>query len=280
MLEQLQVGAYQQLYSVAAAKVAADTRVVAQTAAEIGQDERQIDGASHRLRKQAITSYMEGGAGLSGSAVAFFANGVESAQAANEYTSVAVGNIETVLDQLRAAQRTLQAHEATFERQQALDESDASQEAADLRQADDTSQQMESVQAEVIGQLAVAVADQGDALAASARRAVAAAQRGAGKAPPTGATSASSGSDPALNPFLQCVVQAESGGNYAAVSPDGSYMGAFQFSQPTWNIAARAAGRPDLVGVHPEFRLQGRTGHRGGGALCPRRPTAVARRPL
>jgi len=28
-------------------------------------------------------------------------------------------------------------------------------------------------------------------------------------------------------------------------------MGAFQFSQPTWNYAAQAANRPDLVGVPP-----------------------------
>jgi len=30
------------------------------------------------------------------------------------------------------------------------------------------------------------------------------------------------------------------------------YMGAFQFSQATWNMAATAAGRPDLVGVAPD----------------------------
>jgi len=35
------------------------------------------------------------------------------------------------------------------------------------------------------------------------------------------------------------------------VSPNGLYMGAFQFSQPTWNYAARGAGRPDLVGIPP-----------------------------
>ena len=57
--------------------------------------------------------------------------------------------------------------------------------------------------------------------------------------------------DPALNPFLACVVQAESGGNYGIVSPNGLYMGAFQFSQPTWNSAAAAAGLGLLVGVHP-----------------------------
>ena len=51
--------------------------------------------------------------------------------------------------------------------------------------------------------------------------------------------------------FLQCVLQVESGGNYAAVSPDGLYMGGFQFSQPTWNEAAQLAGMPQLVGVPP-----------------------------
>ena len=58
-------------------------------------------------------------------------------------------------------------------------------------------------------------------------------------------------SDPALNGFLSCVVQAESGGNYGIVSPNGLYMGAFQFSQPTWNSAAQAAGLGLLVGVPP-----------------------------
>jgi len=57
--------------------------------------------------------------------------------------------------------------------------------------------------------------------------------------------------DPALNPFLQCVVQAESGGDYGAVSPNGLYMGAFQFSQPTWDTAAQDAGLGFLVGVPP-----------------------------
>jgi hypothetical protein len=47
------------------------------------------------------------------------------------------------------------------------------------------------------------------------------------------------------------VVQAESGGNYQAVSPDGLYRGAFQFSQGTWNVAAQLAGLPQLVGVPP-----------------------------
>jgi hypothetical protein len=69
-------------------------------------------------------------------------------------------------------------------------------------------------------------------------------------------SSSSDVTDPALNPFLTCVVQAESSGNYGAVSPDGQYMGAFQFSQSTWNEAAQLAGDPSLVGVAPNTASQ------------------------
>src|SRR5262245_41601448 len=51
------------------------------------------------------------------------------------------------------------------------------------------------------------------------------------------------------DPFLTCVRQRESGGNYGAVNPAGPYLGAYQFSQPTWNAAANHAHRTDLVGV-------------------------------
>ena len=87
---------------------------------------------------------------------------------------------------------------------------------------------------------------------------------GTSTSPPTSApTAPSSGGtdgdpypslpDPALNGFLTCVVQAESGGNYGVVSPNGLYMGAFQFSQSTWNTAAQAAGLGLLVGVPPNM---------------------------
>jgi hypothetical protein len=35
------------------------------------------------------------------------------------------------------------------------------------------------------------------------------------------------------------------------VSPDGQYMGGFQFSQGTWNEAAQLAGMPQLINVPP-----------------------------
>lgn len=51
------------------------------------------------------------------------------------------------------------------------------------------------------------------------------------------------------DPFLTCVRQRESGGNYSAVNPAGPYLGAYQFLQSTWNLTATHAGRTDLVGV-------------------------------
>ena len=58
--------------------------------------------------------------------------------------------------------------------------------------------------------------------------------------------------DPAYEATRQCIVKKESGGNYAIVSSNGMYHGAYQFSQATANSAAVKMGRPDLVGVPPE----------------------------
>jgi hypothetical protein len=58
--------------------------------------------------------------------------------------------------------------------------------------------------------------------------------------------------DPASEATRQCIVGKESGGNYAIVSSNGMYHGAYQFSQSTGNIAAQKMGRPDLVGVPPQ----------------------------
>jgi peptidoglycan hydrolase CwlO-like protein len=52
-------------------------------------------------------------------------------------------------------------------------------------------------------------------------------------------------------PFLVCTRARESNGNYAAVSSNGYYYGAYQFLPTTWNSVASHAGRLDLVGVIP-----------------------------
>ena len=56
------------------------------------------------------------------------------------------------------------------------------------------------------------------------------------------------------DPFLTCVRQRESGGNYLAHSPDGQYHGAYQFLQSTWDATARHIGAWDLVGIDPHTR--------------------------
>jgi hypothetical protein len=58
---------------------------------------------------------------------------------------------------------------------------------------------------------------------------------------------------PSQDPFLKCTRahESDSAGGYRAVSPDGVYRGAYQFLRSTWDNVARAAGRPDLVGVDP-----------------------------
>jgi septal ring factor EnvC (AmiA/AmiB activator) len=56
--------------------------------------------------------------------------------------------------------------------------------------------------------------------------------------------------------FLACTRGRESGGNYGAVSPGGTYYGAYQFLPSTWDSTAVHAGRQDLVGVLPTHASQ------------------------
>lgn len=52
--------------------------------------------------------------------------------------------------------------------------------------------------------------------------------------------------------FKACTLKIESGGVYEAVSRNGTYRGAWQFSQSTWDSNAEASGRTDLVGLPPD----------------------------
>jgi len=53
--------------------------------------------------------------------------------------------------------------------------------------------------------------------------------------------------------FLACIRNRESHGNYGAVSSGGTYRGAYQFSQSSWDSSAAHAGRSDLVGQLPNL---------------------------
>jgi Transglycosylase-like domain len=283
--EQLQIGADEQQYSVAQAKVASDTAAMARIGREIDTDNARIAKDSAALRHLALAAYMTAGTDLSGSD-AIFSGNFNRVTLSDEYQSLSAGNIQNAIDELHDARAALAVESSVLQQEQSSDRAARSLQASSLAQASATNQQMEAKQSEVKGQLVAALAAQAAAQAAAAQAAVAAAQRAASQkaaaaqaaaaqaaaaqaaaqqaAAAQAAQQAPSGSsagastvvevsmpDPALPPYLQCVVQAESGGNYQAVSPDGVYMGAFQFDQPTWDLAARAAGLAFLVGVQP-----------------------------
>jgi hypothetical protein len=78
--------------------------------------------------------------------------------------------------------------------------------------------------------------------------------RAAARTRTSGGSRASGGSTGAggdVEAFLACTRSIESTGNYGAVSPGGTYRGAYQFDQRTWDSNASASGRGDLVGVDP-----------------------------
>ena len=258
--EQLQAGAYQQQYSVASAQVERDQRAIASLQTQIKTDRREITKRLHLVQHLAIENYILNGSVSSGSGAALFAENVRTVQSADEYASISIGNLSEAVDQLQTAKRNEQSRQQSLIRQRTLDQSEQRAQASYLAQANASAHHMQAVQAQVTGQLAVAVAQQNAALSRAAAAAVTTARKatvqrsggGTSSPPPSsGAAAPSNTIDPTLPPFLACVVQAESGGNYQAVSPNGLYRGAFQFSQSTWNFAAQEAHRPDLVGVPP-----------------------------
>ncbi len=294
--EQLQMGALEQQYSSATARVQADAAHIARTRARIAADQRRVEHDRLVVRGEAITAYVDMTA-PSGQVTQLFSNnmGVEPVRA--EYQQIAVGSVDVAVDLLHTSQHALEAQESTLEQQQAADQSAQSQAAALVQQSQATQSQIQSQQRQVTGQLAAAIAQQRAAEAAAVAAAIhaaqvaaaeqaAARQAAASQATPADTTTSSSapttsttdtpttgtpttvttppastttttvpssgdGTSPALNSFLQCALQAESSGNYGAVSPNGQYMGGFQFSQATWNEAAQLAGMPNLVGVPP-----------------------------
>jgi peptidoglycan hydrolase CwlO-like protein len=261
VLEQLQIGTYQQKYDVDLAKVQQDEAEIGSSQKQIQADTNQVSRDRKQLQSEVVSAYVNGDPEVSGTG-ALFGNLTESATRAM-YEEVVTGDIPITIDSLHTDENGLRAERATLVQQEARDQATTDQEATLANEARQTEVQLASKQSEITGNLAVAVAQQQAAQTAAATAAVraaeakaaAAASRGSGTSAASTAAQASapgtSSGDPALPPFLRCVLQAESGGNYQDVSPGGTYMGGFQFSQATWNEAAELAGMPQLVNVPP-----------------------------
>ena len=275
VLEQLQIGAYQQQYDVDIAKVQSDETGIGSSEDKIQADISRVRRDRKRLESEAVSAYINLDPEVSGTE-ALFANQTEAPTRA-VYEELASGDIALAIDALHTDENGLGAERATLEQEEARDQATTNQEATLANAARQTEVQLASKQSEITGELAVAVAQQQAAQAADAAAAVRAAQAAdaaaavraaqaaasrtttsttqpapsaTSTASQGGAPSPSSG-DPSLPPFLRCVLQVESGGNYDAVSPGGTYMGGFQFSQATWNEAAQLAGMPQLINVPP-----------------------------
>ncbi|HEY1443933.1 MAG TPA: transglycosylase family protein [Acidimicrobiales bacterium] len=262
VLQQLQVDTYQQQYGADVTKVQQDEAAIASTESQIQSDANRVSRDRKRLQSEAVWAYIHLGGDAGGTPTIFGNQTVAPTRA--EYEDVASGDIALTIDAVHMDQNRLQTERATLAQQKAQDQATTNQEATLTAAARNTASSLEAQQSEITGQLAVAVAQQQAAQAAAAASAVRAAQaKATAAAAMTSRVSATTSTvvpasaigtstvDPQLPPFLQCVLQAESGGDYQAVSPDGQYMGGFQFSQSTWNEAAQLAGMPQLINVPP-----------------------------
>ena len=267
VLEQLQIGTYQQQYDVDVAKVRRDQVGIESSQQQVQNDVNRVKRDRQRLQSEAVSAYINVDPEVSG-IEALFQSQTE-APTRTVYEEVASGDISLAIDSLHTDENGLRAERVTLEQQETRDQATTNEEATAANAARQTATQLASKQSEITGELAVAVAQQQAAQTAAATAAVQAAQAkaaavAAARAPRPSPVSSSSpvaaqpspaanssSADPTLPPFLQCVLQVESGGNYGAVSPGGTYMGGFQFSQPTWNEAAELAGMPQLINVPP-----------------------------
>ncbi len=267
--QQLEMGGLQQQYTLAAGKVQFIEASIGSTRADVEQDEQQIALDLDHLQRASVFAYMTAGSAVGSTSSQVFAPSDRSAQAQSVYRNLVAGDVTVMLDQLSSDRARLRVREQMLQREQA-DAQGAQQEAvALLDQSQQVEGQLQSEQSQVKGQLAVAIAQQQAAEAAAAAAAIRAAEEAAAQqaaaeqraqvqeaAPQTTVATpvtapAPTSSGPALNSFLQCALQAESGGNYSVVSTNGQYFGGFQFSQPAWDEAAQLAGEPSLVGVQP-----------------------------
>lgn len=264
VLEQLQIGGYQQQYAAAVERVEQDQALLATTGSRIAADQATVRRDDDQLTRAAVEDYVQDG-GATSSAEALF-DGQSTTATRSVYEQVMSGDLTTAVEDVRTAKEALTVQRAAQTSLVAEDQATQAQAARLLSQAQATEQELATQQASVTGQLAAAVAAQQAQQAEEAAAALAAARQasatsststdGSSAASSSSGASAAaggtSGAAPSLPPFLVCVVQAESGGDYQAVSPTGQYMGAFQFSQSTWNYAAQLAGMPGLIGVAPD----------------------------
>ena len=174
VLEQLQIGSYQQQYDVDTAKIQTDEAAIGASKDQIQADIDRVQRDRRRLQSESVAAYVNLDPEINGGA-SLFENQKEM-PSKTVYEEVASGDIALTIDSVRMDEKSVQAHRATLQQQVAREQATTNQEASLLQSANQAKAQLASKQAQVTGQLAAAVAQQQAAQAAAAAAAVQAAQ--------------------------------------------------------------------------------------------------------
>lgn len=214
------------------------------------------------VKLRAVEAYKNGSGSvelfLDGRDIADVARGAKLLAAANARDDEAVDDLQVVTEDLDRRRNELA--KARRARDKALDDLKGAQRKVDANLQAALADQSE-VSARLAAQSAAEAAEAATTDSARSTQSATAASTttsGGGSrvaptpspAPPSAPPPPSSGEHPNRNdPFISCIRQRESGGNYGVVNPAGPWRGAYQFLQSTWNTTAQHAGRPELVGV-------------------------------
>jgi cell wall-associated NlpC family hydrolase len=133
---------------------------IAQIQAQIVATKQRVTAAQVNLRRQALSAYMNGtDTGLD----SLFSAGGTRPSLAQEYRSVAAGNLQTAIDALHRAQAALSSQQSALQTSQAQAQAAAQQAAAARQAALATQQQQENTLNQVKGQIATLVEQQREA---------------------------------------------------------------------------------------------------------------------
>jgi len=142
VLEQLQIGTYQQQYAVDDAKLQQDRAEIESTQNQIQAATDRVSRDRKRLESEAVSAYINLDPQVNGSQSLF--ESAKDAPTRAEYEAVASGDITLTIDALHLDENRLRSQRATLEQQEAQDQATTNQEATLADAAHRTEAQLES----------------------------------------------------------------------------------------------------------------------------------------
>jgi peptidoglycan hydrolase CwlO-like protein len=228
------------------AQASSATSQLADARNQLGVVQRQVDAGRAVLRREAVNAYVADASHSVQRAVGT-SKGAINLLLRREYLSMATGDLNDTLDQLRVRVQVLQADQATIDQAQQTAHRAVAQAAQARQAALAAAGKLDATLAQVKGQLAREVADAAARAASRHRVQLMAARHPSAQGLPVhgvsgsvnGSTSPGGGRD-VWYELRMC----ESSDNYAENSGNG-YYGAYQFDPNTWT-GLGYPGRPDL----------------------------------